>query len=260
MFATLLGLAQPYFLKVLIDDAFLAQNFPLLVRVSLLLFAVSVVSVVLNAISGYRYIQVSTEALFDIRIRVFRHLQTLSPRFYAKTPMGDILSRLNGDVSEIQRIASDTLLSFLTNVVFLAGTVTLLIYLEPRLFLLSIALVPPSIWVLRRYRKHVTDKNLKLRERSADIGSFLVESFLGMRQTVARRSASGRRTITSSARSSIDKSRPISLRGSRACCFRSRPSRSFLPAATWCCKAASAWGASSLSQPIKHACSDRYPA
>ena len=187
MFATLLGLAQPYFLKVLIDDAFLAQNFPLLVRVSLLLFAVSVVSVVLNAISGYRYIQVSTEALFDIRIRVFRHLQTLSPRLYAKTPMGDILSRLNGDVSEIQRIASDTLLSFLTNVVFLAGTVTLLIYLEPRLFLLSIALVPPSIWVLRRYRKQVTDKNLKLRERSADIGSFLVESFLGMRQTVASR-------------------------------------------------------------------------
>jgi len=55
MFATLLGLAQPYFLKVLIDDAFLAQNFSLLVRVSLLLFAVSIASVVLNAISGYRY-------------------------------------------------------------------------------------------------------------------------------------------------------------------------------------------------------------
>lgn len=185
MFATLLGLAQPYFLKLLIDDAFLASDFGLLLRISVALFAVSVASVVLNAFSGYQYIEVSTEALFDIRLRVYRHLQQLGPRFYARTPMGDILSRLNGDVSEIQRIASDTLLSLLTNVVFLVGTVAILIVLEPRLFLVSIALVPPSIWVLRRYRNRVTEKNLKLRETSADIGSFLVESFLGMRQTVA---------------------------------------------------------------------------
>ncbi len=185
MFATLLGLAQPYFLKILIDDAFLAQDFDLLLKISGGLFIVSVASVVLNAFSGYRYIEVSTEALFDIRLTVFRHLQRLGPRFYTKTPMGDILSRLNGDVSEIQRIASDTLLSLITNVVFLVGTVAILITLEPRLFLVSVALVPPSIWVLRHYRNQVTDKNLRLRERSADIGSFLVESFLGMRQTVA---------------------------------------------------------------------------
>lgn len=185
MVATVLGLAQPYFLKILIDDAFAAQNFPLLVRVSALLFLITVTSVVLNSISGYRYIQVSTEALFDIRLRVFRHLQKLSPRFYAKTPMGDVLSRLNNDVSEIQRIASDTVLSLLTNVVFLVGTVAILLYLEPRLFFFSVSLVPLAVWFLRRYRIRVTEKNLRVREKSANIGSFLVESFLGMRQTVA---------------------------------------------------------------------------
>ena len=185
IFATLLGLAQPYFLKVLIDDAFLASDFELLVKVSALLFVVSIASVVLNSVSGYRYIQVSTEALFDIRLRVFRHLQTLSPQFYSKTPMGDILSRLNNDVSEIQRMASDTFLSLLTNLVFLVGTVFILILLDPLLFVLSIALLPPSIWVIRRYRQQVTEKNLRLRESSADIGNFLVESLLGIRETVA---------------------------------------------------------------------------
>ena len=187
MLGTLLGLAQPYFLKVLIDDAFLARDFHLLLTVSLLLFAVSISSVLLSSLSGYRYIQVSTAALFDLRLRVFRHLQRLSPRFYARTPMGDILSRLNNDVSEIQRIASDTLLSFLTNCVFLVGTVAILLYLEPRLFLLSVALLPLAAYVLRRYRKRVTEKNLRLRERSSEIGSFLVEAFLGMRQTIASR-------------------------------------------------------------------------
>jgi ATP-binding cassette subfamily B protein len=182
---TLLGLAQPYVLKILIDDALLAGSFPTVVVVSLLLFVVSLASVVLNGISGYRYVQVSTAALFDIRRKVFQHLMTLSPRFYARTPMGDILSRLNNDVSEIQRVASDSLLSLLTNAVVLVGTVALLLHLEPRLFLLSVAMIPPSVFALRRYRGNVTDKSVKVRERSAEIGSFLVESFLGLRQTVA---------------------------------------------------------------------------
>ncbi len=187
MLGTLLGLAQPYFLKILIDDAFLARDYGLLVRVSALLFAVSILSVVLNSVSGYRYIQVSTQALFDMRLAVFRHLQSLSPRFYAAVPMGDVLSRLNNDVSEVQRIASDTFLSFLTNLVFLGGTVVILLYLEPRLFLVSVALVAPAVWISHRFRGRVTDKNRDVRERSADIGSFLVEAFLGMRQTVASR-------------------------------------------------------------------------
>ena len=187
MLGTLLGLAQPYFLKILIDDAFLARDFRLLVRMSILLFAVSLLSVALNAVSGYRYVQVSTQALFDMRHEVFRHLQSLSPRFYAKVPMGDILSRLNNDVSEVQRIASDTFLSFLTNLVFLGGTIVILLHLEPRLFLVSIALVVPAVWISHRFRQRVTDKNRDVRERSADIGSFLVEAFLGMRQTVASR-------------------------------------------------------------------------
>jgi ATP-binding cassette subfamily B protein len=187
MLGTLLGLAQPYFLKILIDDAFLARNYPLLVRISVLLFLVSILSVVLNSVSGYRYIQVSTQALFDMRHEVFRHLQSLSPRFYASVPMGDVLSRLNNDVSEVQRIASDTLLSFLTNLVFLGGTIVILLHLEPRLFLVSVALVVPAVWISHHFRERVTDKNRDVRERSADIGSFLVEAFLGMRQTVASR-------------------------------------------------------------------------
>ncbi len=187
MLGTLFGLAQPYFLKILIDDAFLARDYSLLVRMSVLLFLVSIVSVVLNSLSSYRYVQVSTQALFDMRHEVFRHLQSLSPRFYARAPMGDILSRLNNDVSEVQRIASDTLLSFLTNLVFLTGTVFILLHLEPRLFLVSVALVVPAVWISHRFRERVTDKSRDVRERSADIGSFLVEAFLGMRQTVASR-------------------------------------------------------------------------
>lgn len=185
--ATLAGLAPPYFLKLLIDEALLARDFSFVVGVSLALFGVSLGSFLLNAVSSYSYVRVSARALFEMRLAVLRHLQRLSPRFFARTPTGDILSRLNNDVSELQRVAADTLLAFLTNLAFLVGTIALLLLLQPWLFLLSVALLPVSIWLLHRFRGRVSDHNRVLRERSAEIGSFLVESLLGHRQTVASR-------------------------------------------------------------------------
>ncbi len=183
--ATLAGLAPPYFLKLLIDQALLGRDFGFVVGVSLALFGVSLGSFLLNAVSSYSYVRVSARALFEMRLAVFRHLQRLSPRFFARTPTGEILSRLNNDVSELQRVAADTLLAFVTNLVFLVGTIVLLLLLQPWLFLLSVALIPVSIGLLHRFRGRVTDENRRVRERSAEIGSFLVESLLGLRQTVA---------------------------------------------------------------------------
>jgi len=185
MLATLLGLAQPYFLKILIDDAFVAGSLETLIWVAVGLFAVTVASLGLNALSTYRYVQVAAVALFDMRLALFRHLQSLSPRFFAARSTGDILSRLNSDVSEIQRVASDTLLALLTNAVFLLGSVVLLVHLEPLLFLVSLAVLPPALWALRRSRPRIQEQNRRVREGSAAIGSFLVESLLGMRQTVS---------------------------------------------------------------------------
>jgi len=183
--STLLSLAQPYFLKVVIDDAFLQGDFEILVWISLAFFVVSLASLLLGTYSSYRYVMVSARALFDMRLAVFGHLQRLSPRFFASHPMGDLLSRLNNDISEIQRVASDTLLSVLTNALMLVGTIWILWFLEPRLFLVSVALTPLSIWVLKYSRTRVTTRNLRVREASSEIGSFLVESFLGLRHTVA---------------------------------------------------------------------------
>ena len=61
-----------------------------------------------------------------MRLDVYRHLQRLSPRFYARTPLGEVVSRLNNDVSEVQRVAAETVLASVGNVLFLAGTLVML--------------------------------------------------------------------------------------------------------------------------------------
>ena len=182
---TALALCVPYLSKTLVDDALLGGDFSALARVVGLFALVTGASFALNVVSGLRYTKASAEILFDMRLDVYRHLQRLSPRFFAKTPLGDIMSRLNNDVSEIQRVLSDAALSWLGNAAFLAGTVGMLLWLDWRLFLAAAALLPPAVWAMVRYRRRLEDRVQAMRERSAEIGTFLIETLRGAKLVAA---------------------------------------------------------------------------
>jgi ATP-binding cassette subfamily B protein len=183
--ATLFGLAQPYISKLLIDEALLKRNFDKLLLVSGLMLAATLLNFALNIISSYRYVKTSASILFDIRLALYRHLHTLSPRFWAGRRMGDVVSRINNDVAEVQRVSADSLLSILSNVVFLAGSGIIMASLNARLFLLSVAVLPVSVWALRRFQARLADRVRAVRESSAEIGSFLLETLLGVRVVAA---------------------------------------------------------------------------
>jgi ATP-binding cassette subfamily B protein len=185
LFSTAVGLVQPYITRLLIDDALLPRDMRALVKVASLMVLVTIIGFVLNIISSYRYVRLSTDCLFDMRLAVYRHLQNLSPRFFANRKMGDIVSRINNDISEVQRICSDSLLSVLSNVLFLAGSIVFMVWLNWRLFLTSVVLLPIGIFAVRHYQSSLTVQTRTLRERSSDLGSFLIETLLGMRLVVA---------------------------------------------------------------------------
>lgn len=188
--ATGFGLLQPYISKLLIDDALLKHNFRMLLIVSGLMFGVTVLGFVLNILSSYQYVRISASVLFDMRLALYRHLQTLSPRFWANRKLGDVVSRINNDIAEVQRVSADSLLSVLSNVVFLIGSAAIMVTLSPRLFLVSVAAVPAGIWALQHYQHRLAARVRTVRERSSDIGSFLLETLLGVRLIVSSRAES----------------------------------------------------------------------
>ena len=184
LLGTALSLALPYLSKDLVDRALLGRNMQALFQILGLFVAITLVSFALNAVSGLRYTRVSAEILFDMRLALYEHLQKLSPRFYARTRMGDIVSRINNDIGEIQRIAAETALAWVGNVLFLIGSIAVLLWLDARLFLLSVALLPASLWALTHYRRRLENKVAALRQASADIGSFLIETLQGVKLVV----------------------------------------------------------------------------
>jgi ATP-binding cassette subfamily B protein len=84
----------------------------------------------------------------------------------------------------VQRVAADTLLSILSNVVFLIGSIATMLWLDWKLFLLSVALLPLCLYTFTHYRRRLTLFTKELRERAADVGSLFVETLIGMRSVV----------------------------------------------------------------------------
>ena len=174
--STGLSLVTPYLSKDLVDQALIGRNLAALWRIVGLFALLGLAGYVLNVVSGLRYTRVSAAILFDMRLAVYGHLQQLSPRFYARTRMGDIVSRINSDIGEIQRVAAEAALAWVGNVLFLVGCVVMLVWLDWRLALLTAAVMPLSLWLLVRYRARLEARVADLRQRSADIGSFLIET------------------------------------------------------------------------------------
>src|SRR4051812_35834425 len=183
--STAVSLVQPYLSKVLVDRALIGRDVTALYQTVGWFALTSVVGFALTAITGLRYTRVSADILFDMRLALYRHLQRLSPRFYARTPLGEVLARVNNDVGEIQRVAAESLLAWVGNAIFLAGSLAAMFYLDARLAVVGVALVPLSVWTLARTRARLSDRVRAVREASAGVGSFLVETLQAMRLTVA---------------------------------------------------------------------------
>ncbi len=183
--ATSFSLAQPYISKLLIDDALLRRDFRALLIISGLMVLATLASFALNILSSYQHVRASADVLFSMRLALYRHLQSLSPRFWARHKMGDVVSRINNDISEVQRVTADSLLGALSSILFLIGSAGIMATLNQRLLLLSVAVLPLSVWSISFYQKRLTERIHAVRERSANIGSFLLETLLGSRVVAA---------------------------------------------------------------------------
>ncbi len=179
--ASLLALAQPWLVKTLIDEGLLAKDYQTLWHMAAIMIGAGLLGTVLAGVNRYLHTRLSGRILFALRDDLYRHLQQLSPTFYGRRRIGDILSRLDGDVAEIQRFAVDSLFSAVSAVIGLVGAVVLMLMLSWQLSLLLALLVPIEVLWLRWMRRKVEREVRNLRERSADVSSFLVETLPAMK-------------------------------------------------------------------------------
>ena len=174
--ASALVLLQPLLVKRLIDDGLIARSHEVLWTTALFMLLAGLAATLLAGRSTATCTRSSRpRCCSTCGTTLFAHLQRLSPAFWARRRTGDVMSRLDGDMAEIQRFAVDSLFAVLSNLLGLLGAVGWMLWLSWQLTLLVALLLPLEWWWLRRMRPRVADGTRALRERSGDVSSFFVE-------------------------------------------------------------------------------------
>ena len=115
--------------------------------------------------------------IYDLRVRLFDHVQRLPVAFFTRAQTGALVSRLNNDVIGAQRALTGTLGSVVSNVVVLVTTVIAMIALEWRLTVLAIALLPAFLIPAKRVGTRLQDISREQMERNARMNSTMTERF-----------------------------------------------------------------------------------
>lgn len=179
--ATGLALVQPYLTKLLIDDGLIERDMAVVSWLCGILVAAAVLSAAAGGLNRWLYTALSGRILFAMREQVYRQLTSLSPDFHAARGTGDIMTRLDGDIAEIQRFSTDSLLAVVNGVLALVGSLAVMLWMSPLLTLIAFVLLPLQVAYLRTMRPRIQRLTRAARERAGDITGFLVETLGAMK-------------------------------------------------------------------------------
>lgn len=179
VFSTALGMIQPYFAKLLIDDVFLAEAYQKLVPFLGGLVLLLLVGFGVRVGNGYIYTLYSARLLFRMREDLLAHLQRVPLQFFSKNRMGDIYSRMASDMADIQQMCTDTFPVLFFNLLTFVITAAILLWLNWQMALMSFGFLPIGLFAVYRLRPKLTVLAREVAENNADISHFLLESLSG---------------------------------------------------------------------------------
>src|SRR6266849_15134 len=175
-----LELIQPYLVKIAIDEHILRRDWAGLGRVALLFLLLLVGLYVLRAVQAYLTQLTGQRVIHDLRAALFEHLQRQDARFYDRSPVGRLMTRVLNDGEAIQELFTSGLVSLLGDVVVLTGVVVIMLGMNWKLALVTFALVPLLVLAAAYFRVRARDSYRVVRTRLARMNAFLQESLQGM--------------------------------------------------------------------------------
>ncbi len=154
-------------------------------RVINIIGATFVVTVIIRFLSNwgqfYTAQWLGNRVVFDMRNRMFRHLQNLSISYIDKRGVGAVMTRIQNDVAVIQELFGDTVIGIISNVLVLLGIIVIMLISNWKMALLSFAVLPIMIIVMRVWQGYAKDAYRKTRRTIGIVNANLAESIAGMR-------------------------------------------------------------------------------
>jgi len=150
---SLIGLVNPYLLKLLIDNVIVGGQYDKLNLYVGLMIVLPIITGLIGVGQSYLNNLIGQHVMQDLRNALYAHLQRMPLRFFTATRTGEIQSRLSNDVGGVQAVVTDTAASITSNVAVAASTMIAMFLLSPQLTLLSLGMLPFFLYLTYRVGK-----------------------------------------------------------------------------------------------------------
>ena len=171
------SLVFPYVFKIIVDEALPAQDYEYLVTLVGILLGITGLNLILSFVSYYVYNWINNRVVNDMRITIFEHLLYVPYEFHQKTKTGDLVHRINNDISLIKNFLTSSAFNFLRSCLMLLGLSSIMAYLNVKLFLLCLIAAPIFIANLIYFRPKVRNVTEERQKERSELLSFFVERF-----------------------------------------------------------------------------------
>lgn len=160
----------------IIDEGLLEQNLPVLIRLIGLSFGVLIIANLISVVEGYVNVWMAENITYDMRNKMYSHLQRMSHRFFTTSKQGDIITRMTSDIGGVQSVLTGTWTSILQNFATLTVALVTMYTKSPLLATIGIVVVPLFILPTKRVGKRRWEITLASRKHNDDINQILNET------------------------------------------------------------------------------------
>jgi ATP-binding cassette, subfamily B, multidrug efflux pump len=180
--ATAAELTGPILVKTFIDDFVTPRNFEqrALVILASGYIGLIVISAVVNYVQFVLFQSVALDIIQTLRIQVFSKVHSLGLKFFDRTPVGSLVSRITNDTEAVKDLYVSVLSTFVQNIVFLFGIFGFMFYLNVKLALFCLGILPFIVLIMWLYRKYSSRSFYDMREKLSQLNAKLNESLQGM--------------------------------------------------------------------------------
>lgn len=175
-----LELLGPILIKRAIDVHIANKDIIGLLRLVVFFFFVLLAALAAHFIQLYNTRYVGQKVIYDLRLAVFKHLQTLSVSYFDRNPVGRLMTRVTSDVQTLEQMFSAGIVAIFGDIFTVTGIVTVMLILNWKLALVTFAMLPLIFWVTFIFRRYVRRAFREVRLRIARINAFLNEYIAGM--------------------------------------------------------------------------------
>jgi len=180
LLGTFLELLGPYLIKIAIDKHIMTKVAEGLITIVVIYLLVLFLNFIVTVFRTYLMQWIGQHVIFDVREKIFRHLQKLSLSYFDRNPIGRLVTRVTTDVETLNDWFSAGLVTVFGDVFLLLGIMIVMISIQWKLALITFSVLPILITITIFFRKRIRSAYRDIRTRIAKINSYLQENISGM--------------------------------------------------------------------------------